>query len=176
MDLLFTLNFVHYLLTVKTEFVSEKHKRDVAEQKDMNRRQAFTELHIPLRNNDDDDILEEYPGKFKLFAHPVDTQTYMDLMYNQSSPEEDIPSARTSFSLPEIQTEHKMPKRKRSSFQNIQTLYLPSLSEDGDSSVDYSYYARQRKKDVGTGKLLLNTGLFCFMNIYILYQNVLGEP
>jgi hypothetical protein len=48
MDLLFTLNFVHYLLTVKTEFVSEKHKRDVAEQKDMNRRQAFTELHIPL--------------------------------------------------------------------------------------------------------------------------------
>jgi len=72
-----------------------------------------------------------------------------------------------SFSLPEIQTEIKMPKRKRSSFQNIQTCYLPSLSEDGDSSVDYSYYARQRKKDVGTGKLLLNTGLFCFINIYI---------
>ncbi|CAC5410324.1 unnamed protein product [Mytilus coruscus] len=144
---------------VKTEFVSEKQKRDMAEQKDMNRRQALTELNIPTRNaQTDDEYLEEFPGKYKIFKHPINAIEYIDMTngrYMESVPE--VSSNRSSFSLPDIASENKVPKHSRSSFQNIQTLYLPTLSEDTESSVDYAYNTRQNKKEVGTGKLLFST-------------------
>lgn len=132
----------------------------MADQKDMNRRQALTELNIPTRNaQTDDEYLEEFPGKYKIFKHPINAIEYIDMTngkYMESVPE--VPSNRSSFSLPDIASENKGTKHSRSSFQNIQTLYLPTLSEDTEGSVDYAYNTRQNKKEVGTGKLLLSTG------------------
>ena len=71
---------------------------------------------------------------------------------DQTDSTDDIPSARTSFSFSDI-IDNK--RRSRSSFQNIQYHFLPSVSEESrSSSIDYTYVTRKNKTEVGTGKLL----------------------
>ena len=96
------------------EFVSEKEKRDNSEKRYVFRRHILSELKIPLRNlENEDQTLEEYPGKPRPFIHPDFTKD----------------KENEQLTLPKITTTSPGRKRKNT-FQNIQNHLLPSLSED----------------------------------------------
>ncbi|XP_069141505.1 uncharacterized protein [Argopecten irradians] len=101
-------------------FVSTKEKRDNLEKRNVSRR-ILAELKIPLRNvEEEDDFVEEYPGKPRPFQHPRPQDNKNNV--NQENVDD--------VTLPDIRHSHNKENKQRSSFPKIETQLLPRLSEE----------------------------------------------
>ncbi|OWF52537.1 uncharacterized protein LOC110447650 isoform X2 [Mizuhopecten yessoensis] len=107
-------------------FVSTKEKRDNQEKRNVNRR-ILAELKIPLRRNvgEEDDFVEEYPGKPRPFQHPLPDGSKCD---NQAN-DDDV-------NLPDIHHAQNKENKPRNSFPKIESQILPRLAEGKEAEED----------------------------------------
>ncbi|XP_033746453.1 uncharacterized protein LOC117331715 isoform X1 [Pecten maximus] len=107
-------------------YVSAKEKRDNQEKRNVSRR-ILAELKIPLRNVDEeDDFVEEYPGKPRPFQHPPSPDNKNT---NNQVKEDDV-------TLPAIHHSQNKENKPRNSFPKIESQILPRLSEKEAAEVN----------------------------------------
>ncbi|XP_060069572.1 uncharacterized protein LOC132549641 [Ylistrum balloti] len=100
-------------------YVSTKEKRDNQERRNVSRR-ILAELKIPLRNVDEEDeFVEEYPGKPRPFQHPLPP----DSTKTNHQISDDV-------TLPDIHHTQNKENKHRTSFPKIESQILPRVSEE----------------------------------------------